>query len=61
MTNQVGPQRGPRQEGTYTSRISEILRMNPPSFIGSSTTKDKENFTKELKKVCEVIHVAEIE
>ena len=31
--------------------------MNRPSFTGSSTTEDPDNFTKELKKVFEVMHV----
>ena len=31
--------------------------MNPPNFTGSSTTKDPENFVKELKKVFDVMHV----
>uniref|UniRef100_M1DUV7 Gag-pol polyprotein n=1 Tax=Solanum tuberosum TaxID=4113 RepID=M1DUV7_SOLTU len=35
--------------------------MNPPSFTGSSTTEDSENFIEELKKVFEVIHVADTE
>ena len=33
--------------------------MNPLYFTGSSTTEDLENFTKELKKVFGVMHVAE--
>lgn len=35
--------------------------MNPLSFTGSSTTDDPENFTKELKKVFEVMYVADTE
>uniref|UniRef100_A0A0V0GJT7 Putative ovule protein n=1 Tax=Solanum chacoense TaxID=4108 RepID=A0A0V0GJT7_SOLCH len=35
--------------------------MNPPSFTGSSTTKDPENFIKELNKVFDVMHVADTE
>ncbi|XP_049381219.1 uncharacterized protein LOC125845725 [Solanum stenotomum] len=42
VTNQVGQQRGARQEETDTSRIREFFRMNPPSFSGSSTTEDLE-------------------
>uniref|UniRef100_M1D8V3 Retrotransposon gag protein n=1 Tax=Solanum tuberosum TaxID=4113 RepID=M1D8V3_SOLTU len=50
VTNQVGQQRGARQEEADTSRIREFLRMNPPSFTDSSTTEDPENFIEELKK-----------
>ena len=38
-----------------------IKRMNPPSFTGSSTTEDRENFVEEMFKVFEVIHVVNIE
>ncbi|KAK4727416.1 hypothetical protein R3W88_032333 [Solanum pinnatisectum] len=61
VTNQVGQQRGARQEVTDTSRIREFLRMNPLSFTGSSTTEDPENFMQELKKVFDVMHVADTE
>ena len=61
MTNQVGQQRGARQEETDSLRIREFLRMNPPSFMGSSTTEDPENFIEELKKIFDVMHVADIE
>ena len=57
VTNQVGEQRGARQEKVDTSRIREFLRMNPQSFTGSRTTEDLENFVEELKKVVDVIHV----
>ncbi|WMV40588.1 hypothetical protein MTR67_033973 [Solanum verrucosum] len=43
VTNQVRQRRGARQEEADTSRIREFLRMNPPSFIGSSTSEDPEN------------------
>ena len=35
--------------------------MNPPSFMGSNTTEDPEHFIEELKKVFDVIHVADTE
>ena len=35
--------------------------MHPPSFTASSTTEYLENFTEELKKVFEVMHVSVIE
>ena len=44
-----------------TLRIRDFLRMNPPSFPGTCTTEDPKNFTKELKKVFEVMHVADTE
>ncbi|KAH0712585.1 hypothetical protein KY289_008544 [Solanum tuberosum] len=53
VTNQVGQQRGARQEEADTSRIREFLRMYPPSFTGSSNSEDLENFVDELKKVFE--------
>ncbi|KAH0641167.1 hypothetical protein KY285_037753 [Solanum tuberosum] len=46
----VRQQRGDRQEEADTSRIREFLRMNPPSFTGTSTSEDPENFVNELKK-----------
>ncbi|KAH0711565.1 hypothetical protein KY289_007524 [Solanum tuberosum] len=61
VTNQIGQQRGARQEGANTSRIREFLGMNPPSFRGSSTTEDPEDFIEELKKIFDVMHVAYIE
>ena len=57
VTKQVRQQRGARQERADTSRVREFLRMNPPSFIGSSTTMDPKNIVEELKKVLEVMHV----
>ena len=47
VTNQVGKPRGARQEGADISRIQEFLRMNPPSFTGSSTTEGLKNFVEE--------------
>ena len=35
--------------------------MNLPSFTGSSTTKDPENFVGYLKKVFDVMHVIGID
>lgn len=35
--------------------------MNPPSFTGSSTIDDPQNFTKKLKKVFNVMDVLETE
>ncbi|KAH0720138.1 hypothetical protein KY284_005168 [Solanum tuberosum] len=61
VTNQVGQQRGARQEEADTSRICEFLRMNPQSFTSSSTTQDPENFIEELQKVFDVMHVADTE
>ena len=61
ITNQVGQQRGAQQEEVDTSGIHEFFRMNPPSFTGSSTTEDRENFVEEMFKVFEVIHVVNIE
>lgn len=54
-------QRGALQEGSDTSGISEFLRLKPPSFTDSSTTEDLENFIKELKKMFDVMHVADAE
>ncbi len=61
VTNQIGQQRGARHEGADTSRIREFLGMNPPSFMGLSTTEDLENFIKELKKIFDVMYVADTE
>ncbi|KAK4722051.1 hypothetical protein R3W88_012284 [Solanum pinnatisectum] len=59
-TYQVG-QRDNRQEVTDTSRICKLLRMNPPSFTGSSVTEDPENFIEELKRLFDVMHIADEE
>ena len=40
VTNQVEKQREARQEGADTSRVREILRMNPHSFSGSIITEN---------------------
>ena len=50
VTNQIDQQRGARHERADTSRIREFLGMNPPNFMGSSTTEDPENFIEEFKK-----------
>jgi len=59
-TYHVG-QRDNRHEVVDISRIRELLRMNPPSFTGSGVTENPENFIEELKRVFEVMHVAESE
>ncbi|KAK4716448.1 hypothetical protein R3W88_014786 [Solanum pinnatisectum] len=61
VTNQYGQQRRARQEVADTFTIREFLRINPPSFTGSTTTEDPKNFIMELKKVFEVMHVADTE
>ena len=38
-------------------RIYEFLRMNLPSFTGSSTLEDALNIIEEPKKVYDVMHV----
>ena len=35
--------------------------MNRPSFIGSSTSDDLENFNEELTKLFEFMHIADAE
>ncbi|KAH0714755.1 hypothetical protein KY284_007660 [Solanum tuberosum] len=40
-------------------QIHEFLRMNPPSFTGSSVTEDPENFIEELQKVFEIMHISD--
>ena len=35
--------------------------MNPPIFTGSSTIEDSENFTEDLKKAFDVMHVVDTE
>ncbi|KAK4715864.1 hypothetical protein R3W88_014202 [Solanum pinnatisectum] len=61
VTNQAVQQRENRQERADTTRIREFLRMNPPSFTGSSVTEDPENFVEELQKAFEIMHVADAE
>ena len=61
VTIHVGQQKGARQEGDYTLRIWDFLRMNPPSFTVSCTIEDPKNFVEELKKVFDVMHVVGVE
>ncbi|KAH0679031.1 hypothetical protein KY284_020116 [Solanum tuberosum] len=61
VTNQIGQQRGARHEGADTSRIREFLGMNPPCFMGSSTTEDPENFIEELKNIFDMMHMTDTE
>ena len=44
-----------------TSRIREILIINPPSFTGLRTIEDLKKFVKEFMKVFNVMHVVNIE
>lgn len=37
------------------------MRMNPRGLISSSTTQDLEKFNEELRKVFEVMHIANTE
>ncbi|KAK4729884.1 hypothetical protein R3W88_022872 [Solanum pinnatisectum] len=61
VTNQARQQRENQHEVADTSRIREFLRMNPPSFTGSSVTEDLENFVEELQKVFKIMHVIDPE
>lgn len=61
VTNQVGKQRGSRQEEVDILRIQEFFTMNPLRFTGSSTTKDPENFIEELRRLFEVMCIADTE
>lgn len=45
------------QDVADTSRIRELLRINPFDFIGSSVTNNPENIVKELQKLFKVMHV----
>lgn len=51
VTNQFWKKRGYRQEVVHSQKIRQQLIMNPPSFTGSITSEDLENFIQELKKV----------
>ncbi|WMV45377.1 hypothetical protein MTR67_038762 [Solanum verrucosum] len=61
VANQTGRQRGDRQDVADTSRICEFSRINPPDIISSSVTEDPKNFVEKLKKVFEVMDVADAE
>ena len=43
--------------GSATTRVRDLLRMNPPKFIGSQTNEDPQNFLKEIKKIFKVMQV----
>ncbi|XP_049344101.1 uncharacterized protein LOC125808444 [Solanum verrucosum] len=53
-TYHVG-QRDNRHEVVDTSRIRELLRMNPLSFSGSSISENLENFIEELKRIFDMV------
>ncbi|KAG5632196.1 hypothetical protein H5410_003913 [Solanum commersonii] len=59
VTNQGGQTENSKKVAD-TSRIRELLRMNPSSFTSSSVIEDPKNFVEELQKVFEV-HVADVE
>ena len=62
MSNWGGHQRGPQQENTDTSRILELLIINPLCFTSSSTTnKNQKNCIKVLQKVFVVKNVVDTE
>ena len=61
VTNQIGQQRGSRQEKADSLRIWEFLRMKPPCFYGSINIEYPEKFVKELRKVFDVMHVIDVE
>ncbi|XP_049399906.1 uncharacterized protein LOC125863994 [Solanum stenotomum] len=60
VVKQASEQKGDRRDVANTSRICELLRMNPPDFTSSSVTEDSENFVEELQKVFEVIERVEL-
>lgn len=60
MSYQVG-QRYNQQKLVDTSSIHELVKMNPPSFTGSSVTEDPQKFIEDLKNIFDVMHVAEDE
>ena len=61
VSNKFRQQRGSQQEAADTSMICEFLKMNPPSFTGSSTIEELEYFVVKLKNVFEIIHVIDVE
>ena len=61
VTNQVMQKQESGHKEAYISRIHEFLRMNPPSFKGSSITEDLDNFIDEFKMVLDLMHVADAE
>ncbi|WMV46652.1 hypothetical protein MTR67_040037 [Solanum verrucosum] len=61
VTNQARQQRENHREMAHTSRVCEFLRMNPPSFTGSSVIEDPKNFVEELQKVFVIMNIADAE
>ena len=61
MNNQVGQQRGAREERVETSKIPGILEDEAPRFSCSITTKDLENFVEELRNVFDMMHKVDTE
>ena len=61
VTNKIKQQRRARQEEADTARIREFLRMNFPSFTGSNTFDDLQNFIEEINKVFDIMHVSDAE
>lgn len=57
MANGVGQQRGVSQDVVDTSKINELMRVNPRVHI----IEDSENFVKDLQKVFEFMRVVDAE
>ena len=61
VTNYGRQQSETQQEEVYTLRIRQFLRINPPSFTGSSSTEDPKNIVEKSKKVFDVMYVIDVE
>ena len=43
--------------GSVIARVCDIVRVNPPEFLGSQTNEDPQNFLDDIKKIFEVMQV----
>ena len=59
MTNQLNRVHAHVNEygGSQAVKVHDIVRINPPEFIGSQANKDPQNFMDEIKKIFEVIKI----
>lgn len=42
-------------------RVSQFMRLNPPTFTGAKVNEDLQGFLDEMKKIFKVMHVTNVE
>ena len=44
--------------GSLAAKVRDLVRMNPPEFLGAQTNVGPQNFLDEIKKIFEVMKVS---